>query len=122
MMAKGRVLVVDDEAFIREMVNDFLESDAIACDSAATLTAALENLAGNTYDLVLLDRNLDFSHGDDAVSCIRRIHPNVPVVIMTGDHQFGDTSIKRVGANGFIHKPFKYDEFMQTILQFLEPE
>ena len=122
MMADGKVLVIDDEAFIRELVCDFLSSESIACSKVATLSQALELLKDKSFHLVLLDRNLDAIRGEQIIPRIRRIHPGIPVVIMTGDHQFNENSLKRIAANGILHKPFKFDEFMQLVGKFLESE
>jgi len=122
IMANGRVLVIDDEASIRELLCDFLSSEAIACSNVATLAQALELLKDNSFNLVLLDRNLDAIRGEQIIPRIRRIHPGIPVVIMTGDHQFNENSLKHVAADGILHKPFKFDEFMQLVGKFVESE
>jgi DNA-binding response OmpR family regulator len=57
-MGKRKVLVVDDENFIRELVCDFLEFENIECDKAENQEVALELISKNDYDLILLDRNL----------------------------------------------------------------
>ncbi|MBN1197449.1 MAG: response regulator [Candidatus Aminicenantes bacterium] len=121
-MAAGRVLVIDDEAFIRELVGDFLSFGEIACNKVATLPDALELMKDNSFNLVLLDRNLETIRGEQIIPRLRRIHPGIPVVIMTGDHQFSENSLKHIAANGVLHKPFKLDEFMQIIGKFLESE
>lgn len=122
MMAAGRVLVIDDEAFIRELVCDFLSFEEIASNNVATLPDALELMKDNSFSLVLLDRNLETIRGEQIIPRLRRIHPGIPVVIMTGDHQLNENSLKRIAANGVLHKPFKFDEFMQIIGKFLESE
>lgn len=119
-MAEGRVLVVDDEAFIRDLVCDFFDSESISCDGASTLGVALENMTARRYKLVLLDRNLESSRDENALEEIRRIQPGVAIVILTGDHQFTEDTMKRIAADGLIHKPFKIDEFMQSVRRFLE--
>ena len=72
------------------------------------------------YKLVLLDRHLESTHDENALEEIRRIQPGVAVVILTGDHQFNEDGMKRIAADGLIHKPFKIDEFMQSVRRFLE--
>lgn len=119
-MAEGRVLVVDDEAFIRDLVCDFFDSESISCDGASNLIGALEHMEKRSYKLVLLDRNLESLREENALEEIRRIQPGVAVVILTGDHQFTEDGVKRIAADGLIHKPFKIDEFMQSVRRFLE--
>jgi len=121
-MANGRVLVIDDEAFIRDLVCDFFASESINCDQAPSMDHALKLLGENTYDLVLLDRNLETSREENAVGSLRRIQPGIAVVILTGDHLFGEDALKRIAADGLIYKPFKIDEFMQSVQRFLELE
>ena len=58
-MAEPRVLVVDDESFIRDLVRDFLSLEGIACDTAPDVSGALAFLEKGSYGLILLDRHLD---------------------------------------------------------------
>ncbi len=121
-MSERRVLVVDDEDFIRDLVCDFFDCEGIQCDSAETMPTALELLRKYHYFLVLLDRNLESAKGEKVISHVRRIQPRIPVVILTGDHQFSSEEARRIEADGVIYKPFKIDEFMTSVEEFLETE
>ncbi|MFC5802102.1 response regulator, partial [Streptomyces formicae] len=60
-----RVLVVEDEPMLAEAIAEWLRDDAHAVDVALDGGAALERIAVNDYDVVVLDRDLPVVHGDD---------------------------------------------------------
>ena len=60
-----RVLIVEDELYLAEAIRDGLRLEAIASDIAGDGDTALENLAVNEYDAVILDRDIPGTHGDD---------------------------------------------------------
>lgn len=119
-MSEKKVLVIDDEDFIRELVKDFLELDEVECLGAETREAALELVSNHKFDLVLVDRNLGNIKAEEFITEIRDIQPEVPIVILTGDPNCGDKYLKDTGASGIIFKPFQVTEFMGCVNKFLE--
>ncbi|MCP4218157.1 MAG: response regulator, partial [bacterium] len=111
---------IDDEDFIRELVKDFLELEDILCDGAETAETGLDLISKNSYDLVLLDRNLGKSKAEDIVVKIRDLNNTVPVVILTGDADCDDEYQKNIGAQGVVFKPFQVVDFMGKVNEFLE--
>ncbi len=120
-MNKKKVLIIDDEDFIRELVKDFLEMDGVLCESAATEANALELIAKEHFHLILLDRNLGEIKAEDFIVRIRGLKPDIPIVILTGDPQCDDEYLTQIGADGIIFKPFQVSDFMGSITKFLEP-
>jgi DNA-binding response OmpR family regulator len=121
-MSEKKVLVIDDEDFIRELVKDFLELDEVQCKGAETPEIALELIEGEDFDLILLDRNLGKIKAEDFVSQIKQIRPGVPIVILTGDQLCDDPYLKQIGADGIIFKPFQVTDFLEGVKKFLENE
>jgi DNA-binding response OmpR family regulator len=119
-MEEKKVLVIDDEDFIRELISDFLEFEGIKCDEAENSQQALALLSNNDYALILLDRHLQHQEAGEITAEIKKINTETPIVILTGDHLCNDEYLENIGANGVIFKPFKVDEFMQKIKLFLE--
>ena len=78
-----RVLVVDDEADLRELIEITLVSMGLDVDCAATLQDAQRHLARGGYALCLTDMRLPDGEGIDLVSTIARQHPNTPVAVIT---------------------------------------
>lgn len=116
-----RVLVVDDERVIREILADFLSMEGFWVRTAEDGSAALIELSKHPYDLVLTDLKMPNMGGMELLSAIQRHTPHVVTVIMTG---FGtvETAIDAMkhGAYDYILKPFKVEEVVHVIKRGLE--
>jgi DNA-binding response OmpR family regulator len=117
-----KVLVIDDEDFIRELIKDFLELDDVRCAGAENAEQGLKLIAEENFDLILLDRNLGKMKAEGLITQIRNQQKNVPIVILTGDQQCRGDYLEKIGANGIIFKPFQVHDFMENIKEFLEIE
>jgi DNA-binding response OmpR family regulator len=117
-----KVLVIDDEDFIRELIKDFLELEEVQCIGAENADQGLKLITEEYFDLILLDRNLGKMKAEDLIAQIRNQQANVPIVILTGDQQCRGDYLKKIGANGIIFKPFQVNDFMKNIKEFLEIE
>ncbi|MGE5343289.1 MAG: response regulator [Candidatus Omnitrophota bacterium] len=119
-MSEKKILVIDDEDFIRELVKDFLELEGVQCQDAETLNEAMKLLETETFDLILLDRNLGEIRTEDFIPELKKkSRNNVPILLLTGD-QLDYPLLKGVGANGIIFKPFQVSDFLDTIHKYLE--
>ena len=112
------VLVVDDEADIRELVAGVLEDEGYAVRSAADSTSALDAIDDRRPSLVLLDVWLQGSKLDglQLLEQIKRRDPTLPVLMISG-HGNLDTAVAaiREGAVDFIEKPFKADRLLHLV-------
>jgi two-component system nitrogen regulation response regulator NtrX len=117
------ILVVDDEADIRELISGILEDEGhrtrTAKDSDETLTAIEERRPS----LVILDIWLQGSKLDglDLLDRIKKAHPDLPVVIISG-HGNIETAVAAIkrGAYDYIEKPFKADRLVLIATRALE--
>lgn len=121
-MSKKKVLVIDDEDFIRELVKDFLELDEVQCIGAETSDDALEQISKEAFDLILLDRHLGEMKAEDLIIRIKEIQEDVPILILTGDQHCDVGYLEEVGAEGIIFKPFQVTDFMESVKKFLDLE
>ena len=112
------VLVVDDEADIRELVAGVLEDEGYAVRSAADSSSALEAIDNRRPSLVLLDVWLQGSKLDglQLLEQIKQRDPTLPVLMISG-HGNLDTAVAaiREGAVDFIEKPFKADRLLHLV-------
>lgn len=115
MVAPVRILVVDDDAEVRELLQDYLGGHAYqvetACDSGSMRAA----LAAGLPDLVLLDVGLP---GEDGLSLARylREHHDLPVIMVSGAGSAVDRTIGlEVGADDYVAKPFDPRELLARI-------
>src|ERR671929_1002589 len=102
------VLIVDDEADIRELVSGVLEDEGYAVRTAADSTSALDALEDRRPSMVLLDVWLQGSRLDglQLLQEIKQRDPTIPVLMISG-HGNLDTAVAagRGGAGGFIEEP-----------------
>ena len=112
------VLVVDDEADIRELVSGVLEDEGYAVRTAADSSAALEAIEDRRPSLVLLDVWLQGSRMDglQILQEVKRRDPTLPVLMISG-HGNLDTAVAAVreGAIDFIEKPFEADRLVHLV-------
>jgi len=106
MKEKPTVLIVDDEADIRELVEITLSRMGLRTDSVATVGEAKERLGEQAFDLCITDMRLPDGTGIDLVRHIQRQHTGLPVAVITayGSAQAAVESLK-AGAFDFVSKP-----------------
>ncbi|MBT0665670.1 sigma-54 dependent transcriptional regulator [Geobacter pelophilus] len=105
-----KILIIDDEPFIRENVERILGEDGYQVLSAADGTTARELVSAEEIDLVLLDLNLGKENGLDVLKDLREIEPELLVIVITGygSVESAVASLK-MGAFHYMKKPFKAD-------------
>ena len=120
---RPRVLIVDDEKFIRDILADFLGMEGYAVRTAEDGAAALTELRGASYDIVISDLKMPRMGGIELLEQITTTAPNALTVIMTG---FGtvETAIDAMkrGAYDYILKPFKVEEVIHVVQRGLEKQ
>jgi two-component system, NtrC family, nitrogen regulation response regulator NtrX len=117
------ILVVDDEADIRDLISGILEDEGHTPRSARDADEALRSIEERRPHLIILDIWLQGSRLDglEVLSQIKKQHPDLPVVIISGhgNIETAVTAIKR-GAYDYIEKPFKADRLILVTLRALE--
>jgi two-component system sensor histidine kinase/response regulator len=117
----NRILVVDDEAGMREGCRRALRPAGYDVEAAADLATARDLIRAKTYDTYLLDVMLPDGSGLDLLASILEKDPNAVCIIITG---FGSVEMAveavRQGAYNFLSKPFTSDELLVAVQQGLE--
>lgn len=105
-MSNKRVLIIDDEPDIRELLDITLGRMQLATDCAENIAKAKQFLQQQTYDLCLTDMHLPDGKGLELVEFIQQNFPRLPVAVITA-HGSIDTAIEsmKAGAFDFISKP-----------------
>jgi response regulator RpfG family c-di-GMP phosphodiesterase len=120
---RPRVLVVDDEKFIRDILADFLGMEGYEVRTAEDGVSALHAMQAHPYDVVISDLKMPKMGGIELLDEISKRNPNVLTVIMTG---FGtvETAIDAMkrGAYDYVLKPFKVEEVVHIIQRALEKQ
>ncbi|HWO88395.1 MAG TPA: sigma-54 dependent transcriptional regulator [Gemmatimonadales bacterium] len=116
MTQQLRVLVVEDDAVVRDLLARTLHEEGIAVVAVASGEAALSELEAQLFDAVLLDLNLPGMNGMDVLAIGPSLQADTPFIVMTA---FGsvDTAVEAMkkGAFDYIAKPFRTDELMLTL-------
>lgn len=117
----ARILVVDDDEQIADILSIRLESEGYQVDTCGTVVRALDLLTRNRYALVLLDLRLRDGNGVESLPRFRDIDGEVPIFIITA-HGDVDSAVQAFsrGANGFIRKPFQEGDLKLQISQAVE--
>ena len=122
-MSKANVLVVDDQDSIRHFVSQALEGDGYTVVTAATVREARAAIEKDMPDLAFLDLKLPDGTGLELLREIKRVQPEVPVVLMTA---FGEleTAVEAMsaGAFWFVKKPFQNEELLALALRAMESQ
>jgi two-component system phosphate regulon sensor histidine kinase PhoR len=121
MDEKTRVLVVDDEKVVRDGCHRVLSGKGYEVATAENGQQALDLLAANSVDLILLDLKMPVMSGEEVLEITRTDYKEIPVIIITG-HGTVDTAVDcmKKGAYDFITKPFQIDEFLLTVTRAAE--
>ncbi|UNM10359.1 response regulator transcription factor [Streptomyces formicae] len=111
-----RVLVVEDEPMLAEAIAEWLRDDAHAVDVALDGGAALERIAVNDYDVVVLDRDLPVVHGDDVCRELVGSESAARVLMLTAAAEISDrvTGLS-LGADDYLPKPFAFPELAARV-------
>jgi len=119
--SKGNVLIVDDEAPIRKLLEGKLSDDGYHCVTAGNADIALSKLQTEPIDLVLLDIKLPGKSGMELLSQIKKTYPDVVVIMATviTDINVAIGSIRR-GAYDYIGKPFNMDTVSDCVNRGIE--
>jgi len=116
-----RILVVDDEAIIREGLRRILEGGGFQVETCKSGHAAIECLQEADFDLVITDLKMPGMSGIEVLKVIKTLQPEVPVVIITGFATV-DTAVEamKCGAVDYIAKPFTPEQIIEKVSKALE--
>jgi signal transduction histidine kinase/CheY-like chemotaxis protein len=115
-----RVLIVDDEPNVLEVVSAYLRCDGHVVATAASGREALEKFRRNKFDLVVLDRVMPEMSGDQTASFLKQMNRDIPVIMLTG---FGAlievTGSQPAAVDVVLSKPVTLADLRQTIGKLL---
>ncbi|MBN1179134.1 MAG: sigma-54-dependent Fis family transcriptional regulator [Anaerolineae bacterium] len=113
---KANILVVDDDAGVRNGLQRILGGVGYATTGAETAEDALERLVGDAFDLVLTDLQMPGMDGLALLEEIKQISPDIPVVMITAYGSM-DVVIRalRSGVSDFVTKPFKPEDLLGIV-------
>ncbi len=116
-----RILIVDDEAGMREFLRIFLEREGFQVESAQDGQEALRAAKKTSFDLIISDLKMPRMDGVSLLQGLCKFQPEVPVILMTA-YASADSAIEamKLGAYDYLTKPFRVEEIKQVIARALE--
>jgi len=117
---RERLLVIDDDPGLAEVIELLLEREGYAVQHASTLKRGIELARTEEFELVVTDLKLPDGTGLDAIQRIRHDHPWLPIIMITSYSSLESAiAALRAGAVDYIIKPFDNDEFLHAIVRAL---
>ena len=109
--ANARILVVDDDPFVREVFSILLDNDGHVVEAVSEGEAALERAKEQSFDIAIVDLFMPIKEGLETIRDLRRDHPDTRVIAVSGGgfHQDTDflTLATKLGADIALHKPVR---------------
>jgi len=120
-MAKDRILIVDDERDMRELLEIMLRKEGYEPVGIPSAKLALERLKNEDFDLVISDVKMPVMDGVDFLKALREMNPEALVIMITA-YASVETAIEamKAGAHDYFIKPFNIDEVKLTIRKALD--
>ncbi len=117
---KRKVMVVDDEEIIREVLKDMLETLNFEVVLASNGKEAIDKYTED-IELVFIDMNMPEMGGKETFYALKGKYPDVKAIVCTGySLDYNTRELLRNGAKGFLHKPFNMEELKKKIKEALE--
>ncbi|MGC9942981.1 MAG: sigma-54 dependent transcriptional regulator [Verrucomicrobiota bacterium] len=117
---KGKILIVDDEPELRQLLKTILEPD-FAVTEAENAAALLRTFSQDAPDVILLDLKLPDANGLDLLPQIKKTWPDTEVIVLTGEATFeAAVQATKRGAYHFINKPFDPQVLQVTVERAIE--
>ena len=115
-MSSPRILLVDDEERFRVTLGKMLSAQGLEVHCLASGAAALEEINRQAYDVVLLDIRMPEMDGIETLAAIKKDHPDVEVIILTG-HASMEAALEiiKLGGYDYLLKPCPLEELLLKI-------
>ncbi len=120
-MDSYKILVVDDELLIRDLLYDFFTNQGWEISIAEDGQKAIDFLKNREYDIILTDLKMPDMNGMDLTGRIRSLHSDLPVIIMTGYPSL-DSALEalRFKVDDYIIKPFNVNQLFKVVKKVVD--
>jgi CheY-like chemotaxis protein len=120
---QGDILVVDDDAILRELVTDWLEAAGYSVRRAANCCAAVNELGAQRPALIVSDMFMPGPCGVEAIAQLKRDHPDVALIAVSGHFNSGQglsaEAALAAGADRALAKPMKRTDLLRAVAELV---
>lgn len=116
-----RILVVDDERQVSDIIAQCLALEGYSCDTADCAESALSLLERNEYELIVSDIMMPGKTGIELLGIVRQHYPDMAIIMVTAvDDRATAVNALQLGAYGYVIKPFDLNEIVIGVVNALE--
>ena len=113
---RKKILIGDDDKFIRNMLSKALIQDGYDVQAVKTGREAFEYASNNRIDALITDIYMENMDGRELVEMMKRLSPDVPVIVMTGDQRVElERVMRELGVFAFFSKPIEVEILKRTL-------
>lgn len=118
---RPRILVLDDEKSIRQLLSDYFETKGFEVAALSTAKEAMESADRERFDVAIFDVNLAGENGLELLRYFKTNFPNLPVIILTGLPDVDDLRDQSMfrEANGFMRKIEPLDNIFEVVKSYV---
>ncbi len=120
--SRSNILIVEDDAEVRSMLNDYLTFLGYKTDVAADGLEGLNKIKENRYNLVITDIAMPYVSGIGIISILKRDHPEIPVIAITGYGYHAEELAQEKNADFIMGKPFDVQKLKETVERLLKKD
>ncbi len=120
MIEKTKILLVDDENNVRDMLPSFLVSRGFSVDTAANGIEAIEKLKSSSFNIMLTDLKMPVMDGATLIKEVRDLKPKIGIIVITGHGDIESyIDLMDVGAFDYLNKPVNLEDLYLAITNLL---
>ncbi|MCD6473268.1 response regulator [Candidatus Aerophobetes bacterium] len=115
------ILVADDDKFIRDYLRNVLIEEEYNVQTVESGSAAIKKILKQNFDVLILDIHMSGINGLETISFIKSVHPNLPIIVITGDASMQtEKRAREEGVFCYFTKPLNIKGLKQVITSALK--
>jgi len=116
MIEETKVLLIDDEEILREMMSMMLASNGYTVVTCKDGKEGVQHFTSGNYDVILTDLVMPKMSGFDVAETVRKFDPHIPIALVTGNAlDINVSEVKRRGIDMLLAKPFTYEQLTDLV-------
>lgn len=114
--SRGRILVVDDDPLLRELLTIFLEEQGYEVQEAQDGQVGLVAFYQGRFDLIFTDLRMPCMTGLEMAAAVRRVDPVIPIILVTGEaYALEPEAVAQAGISRVLLKPYTLDDVRRCL-------